>query len=156
MITSPFCHRHCSAFMHSQAHNLKAMSTTFSGRSDKVYDMMCKRNQWQQQHTSFARTKVKAQQRAQSGWKVMGYSCSEVRSMFPKTESLGIASLSNTTIHASLDMQATSRHSSSYCTTIGGPRCPDTSDSTSNHATYVTGQSCNITNPMENFILQRL
>jgi hypothetical protein len=32
------------------------------------------------------RTRAEAQSRAQSGLRVMGYSCSVVRSMFPKTE----------------------------------------------------------------------
>jgi hypothetical protein len=35
-----------------------------------------------------------------------GYSCSEVRSMSPKTETLGVTLWSNITICASLDMQA--------------------------------------------------
>jgi hypothetical protein len=75
---------------------------------------------------SSTRIRVDAQSRVQSGQKVMGYSCSEVRSMFPKIESLGVASFSNITIHASLDMQAASRHLSFFHTTTGGPRCPDT------------------------------
>jgi hypothetical protein len=50
--------------------------------------------------------------------------------MSPKTESLGVTLLSNTTTCTSLDMQATSRHLDSYCATTGGPRCPGTLEST--------------------------
>jgi hypothetical protein len=73
--------------------------------------------------------------------------------MSPKTEILGIALWSNITICVSPDMQATSRHLSSSCATTGGHRCPDTSDSTSKHVTYVIGLSCNIADPKESFIL---
>jgi hypothetical protein len=45
MTTLPFCHWHSSAFIHYNVHGLKAKSTTFSRRSDNVYDMTHKRNQ---------------------------------------------------------------------------------------------------------------
>jgi hypothetical protein len=51
-----------------------------------VSKTMCKRNQWRKQLGSFRRTREEAQSRVQSGWRVMGYSCSTVRSMSPKTE----------------------------------------------------------------------
>jgi hypothetical protein len=69
---------------------------------------------------SSLRIRLNEQSRGQSAQKVMGYSCSEVRSMSPKTDSFGVASLSNITTCTSLDIQATSRHSSSYHTTKGG------------------------------------
>jgi hypothetical protein len=110
---------------------------------DVVFVMIHKRNWWQRQQESFRRTKGKVWSRAQSGQKVMCYSCSEVRSMSPKIESLNIALWSNITIHTSLDMQATLRHLGSYHATTGGPRCPDTLESMSKPATFAIGLSCN-------------
>jgi hypothetical protein len=71
--------------------------------------------------------------------------------MSPKTESSGIISLRNITIYTLLDMQATLRHLSSYCTTIGGPRCPDTLESMPTPATFAIGLSYNVIDLMESF-----
>jgi hypothetical protein len=68
------------------------MSETSCEKFNTVSVMILKRNQWKKQLESFRRTKVKAQSRLLSGLKVEGYSCSEARSMSPKTESLGITS----------------------------------------------------------------
>jgi hypothetical protein len=87
---------------------------------------------------------------------VMGYSCSEVRSMSQKTETLGFTSLSNITIHTSLDMQATLRHFNLYHTTTGGHKCPDTSESMSTPVTFAIRLNCNVINLMESFTPQRL
>jgi hypothetical protein len=61
-------------------------SAIFSERFGAVSKTMCKRNRWRRQLGSFGRTRVEAQSRVQSGLRVMGYSCSTVRSMSPKTE----------------------------------------------------------------------
>jgi hypothetical protein len=50
--------------------------------------VILRKNQWQRQLESFERTKVEARSRVLSGLRVMGDSCSEARSMSPKTESV--------------------------------------------------------------------
>jgi hypothetical protein len=57
-----------------------------AGRYGAVLKTMCKRNRWQRQLGSFGKTRAEAQSRAPSGPRVMGYSCSTVRSMSPMTE----------------------------------------------------------------------
>jgi hypothetical protein len=53
--------------------------------------------------------KDKGRGTVQSSRRVMGYSCSIVRSMSPMTETFDTVSLNSTMIRASLDMQAASR-----------------------------------------------
>jgi hypothetical protein len=72
--------------MRSQAQDLRVMNATFSKRFSAVLETMYKRNQWRRQLGSFGRTRGEAWSRVQSGLRVMGYSCSVVRSMSPKTE----------------------------------------------------------------------
>jgi hypothetical protein len=63
------------------------MSATFSERFDAVSARIPKRNQSQKQQGSFKKTKAEERSKALSGLRVKGYSCSEARSMSPKTES---------------------------------------------------------------------
>jgi hypothetical protein len=63
------------------------MSETFFETFDAVSVMIPKRNQLQKWQESFERTKAEEQSKALSGLRVKGYSCSEARSMSPKTES---------------------------------------------------------------------
>jgi hypothetical protein len=58
------------------------MSATFSRRFGIVLGTMYKRNQWRRQLGSFGRIRAEAQSRAQSGPRMMGYSCSTVRSIY--------------------------------------------------------------------------
>jgi hypothetical protein len=64
----------------------KVMSATFSERFGVVSKSTSKRNRWQRQQESFGRIRAEAPSRAPSGLRVMGYSCSAVRSMSPMTE----------------------------------------------------------------------
>jgi hypothetical protein len=57
-----------------------------SERFGAVSKAVCKRSRWRRQLGSFRRTRAEARSRAQSGLRVMGYSCSAVRSMSPMTE----------------------------------------------------------------------
>jgi hypothetical protein len=72
------------------------------------------------------------------------------------TETFGIVSSNNTTIHASMDMQAALRPLSWYHTIIGGHRCPITSVSTLSTVICATGLKYNINDPSASSILQRL
>jgi hypothetical protein len=62
------------------------MSETFYETFDAVSTMIPKKSQSQKQEGSFKKTKVEEQLRALSGLIVKGYSCSEARSMSPKTD----------------------------------------------------------------------
>jgi hypothetical protein len=111
--------------MHSQGYNSKEMNKTYCEKFDAAFARVHKRNRWQKWPESFERTRDEVQ----SGLRVMGYSCSETRSMSPMTEIEGIESWSSITIHASPDMQATSRPSRWFRKITGGPRCHGTSES---------------------------
>jgi hypothetical protein len=63
------------------------MSETFFEMFDAVSVRIPKRNRLRKQQGSFERTKAEEQSKALSGLRVKGYSCSEARSMSPKTES---------------------------------------------------------------------
>jgi hypothetical protein len=69
-----------------QVSGLRAKGAIFSERFGAVSKTACKRNRWRRQLGSFGRTRAEAQSRVWSGPRVMGYSCSAVRSMSPKTE----------------------------------------------------------------------
>jgi hypothetical protein len=63
------------------------MSETFSEKFNAVSVRIPKRNQSRKRQGSFEKTKAEEQSKALSGLRVKGFSCSEARSMSPKTES---------------------------------------------------------------------
>jgi hypothetical protein len=91
-----------------------------------------------------------------SGLKVMGYSCSEARSMSLKTESFGVTSWRNITISMLLDMQATLRPLKWNLEITGGHRCCNTSASTSRPVICAIEQSYSTIDPLENSTPLRL
>jgi hypothetical protein len=62
------------------------MSETFFETFDAASAMIPKRKRSQRRQESFEKPKAEEQSKTLSGLRVMGYSCSEARSMSPKTE----------------------------------------------------------------------